>query len=63
MRIMLGLGNNDNKIATRDAFRNEWEWFSANVIDEPFPIQDIIHEGAKLRTRFLKNWKNFAFWE
>ncbi len=32
----------------------KWNWFAANVVNDAIPVQDVIHIGAKLRTRFLK---------
>jgi hypothetical protein len=31
-----------------------WKWFAAGVVKDAIPVQDLIHMGAKLRTRLLK---------
>ena len=38
------------------------DWFAASFdIETIIPVQDIVHEGTKLRTRFLKRDKILPF--
>lgn len=39
----------------RQELRIKWDWFICDVLSSRIPVQDTIHEGAKLRTRFLKS--------
>jgi hypothetical protein len=34
------------------------KWFAAELLQSTIPVQDVVHEGAKLRIRFLKITKN-----
>ena len=37
-----------------DELKSRWNWFVAVVVKDTIPVQDAIHMGVKLRTRFLK---------
>lgn len=62
MREMLQLRvvqrTNDRKIFSG----NTCPWFFATIDDDsPIPVQDTVHEGAKMRTRLLKDDKPMPF--
>jgi hypothetical protein len=57
MREQLKLGTKKvNKIFSKRA-----TWFVADIINTCIPFQDTVHEGAKLRTRFLKTHMSLPF--
>ena len=37
--------------------KTRWKWFHTAIVSSSIPVQDTIHEGAKLRTRLLKREK------
>lgn len=61
MRGMLQMGvvrNNADKVFPG----NICPWFMATIAkDAPIPVQDTIHEGAKMRTRLLKDHRRMPF--
>ena len=42
------------------SLKRKWKWFVADAIEDTIPVQDTIHEGAKLRVRLLKR-ERFKF--
>ena len=40
---------------------NQWPWFHGLKLNAVIPIQDPVHVGTKLRTRFLKREKFLPF--
>jgi hypothetical protein len=55
MKELLQLGT------TSPIFGEKATWFSVSFLETKIPFQDTIHEGAKLRTRFLKIGKILPF--
>lgn len=57
MREHLKLGTKKvNKV-----FSKRYTWFFADIINTCIPFQDTIHEGLKLKTRFLKTHMSLPF--
>ena len=62
MREMLQLGVVQRTNGKKIFSGNTCPWFVATIdSDSPIPVQDTVHEGAKMRTRLLKDDKPMPF--